>query len=155
MTINSPSTEFADLVLKNGRVFTQEAEPSQAQAVAVAGKRIVYVGDNRGAADFIGPQTQVIDLDGKMVLPAFIDAHMHPVHGAYRYVYCLSLFGINADDLKQAYLEEARRFVVQNPDKPWIQGAGFRRGCDGGDWRCRSWLETAACGQCGAGQCQP
>lgn len=142
MTITSSSPKFADLVLLNGRVFTQEAEPSQARAVAVAGKNIVYVGDNESAAGFIGPHTQVIDLDGKMVLPAFIDAHMHPVHGAYRYVYCLSLFGINADDLKQAYLDEARRFVAQNPDKPWIQGAGFRRGAFDEIGPRKEWLDA-------------
>ena len=103
MSTQTSTAAFADLVLTNGNVFTQETPHSRAAAVAVRGRRIVYVGDDKGAAAFIGPRTRTIDLDGQMVLPAFVDAHMHPVHGAWRHVFCLSLFDVSGDDLKQAY----------------------------------------------------
>jgi len=139
----SPSSDgFADLVLHNGRVFTQERVPSRAEAVAVLGKRIVFVGDDRGAAAFIGPQTRVIDLAGQMVLPAFVDAHMHPVHGAWRHAFCLSLFGVSGDDLKQAYLNETARFVQTHPETPWIEGAGFRRAAFDDIGPRREWLDA-------------
>lgn len=71
----------ADLLLRNGAVYTVDAERSWAEAVAVANGRIVWVGDDAGADAWIGPGTDVLDLDGKMVLPGFHDSHVHPVSG--------------------------------------------------------------------------
>ena len=142
MSIQTSAAAFADLVFTNGNVFTQEIPHSRAAAVAVRGRRIVYVGDDRGAAAFIGPCTRTIDLDGKMVLPAFVDAHMHPVHGAWRHAFCLSLFDVSGGDLKQAYLDAAARYVQTHPDTPWIQGAGFRRAAFDDIGPRKEWLDA-------------
>ena len=77
MTDRKSTHKKADLVLKNGVVYTVDRQRSRAQAVAVAGKEIVYVGNAEGVKDYIGPRTEVIDLAGKMVLPGFIDSHAH------------------------------------------------------------------------------
>lgn len=137
----SPKT-FADLVLKNGRVYTQEPGAPRTEAVAVTDRRIVYTGNDRGADAFVGPRTRIIDLGGRMVLPAFVDAHMHPVQGAYRHAFSLSLFGIQADDLKAAYLAAAERYVRAHPEAGWIQGAGFRRAAFDDRGPRREWLDT-------------
>lgn len=71
----------ADSVFRNGKVFTADAQNSVQQAVAVEGGRIVYVGDNAGAAAFLGPSTKVFDLGGKLMLPGLIDGHVHPIGG--------------------------------------------------------------------------
>ena len=75
--MNRSISMFADIVLKNGVVVTVDSEDSICQAAAVKGSRIVYVGDNEGAQHWIGNDTKVIDLDGRALLPGFIDAHMH------------------------------------------------------------------------------
>jgi hypothetical protein len=142
MSIPTSAAAFADLVLTNGNVFTQEMDLSRTAAVAVRGRRIVYVGDDQGAAAFIGPRTRVIDLDGRMALPAFVDSHMHPVHGAWRHAFCLSLFDVSGDDLRQAYLDAAARYVQAHPDIPWIQGAGFRRAAFDDTGPRREWLDA-------------
>jgi len=67
----------ADLVLFNGRVITFDEEDKRGEAVAVCGNKIVFVGSNEAAKNFIGESTRVIDLDGKVLLPGFIDAHTH------------------------------------------------------------------------------
>jgi hypothetical protein len=67
----------ADLVLRGGAVYTVDAARSWAEAVAVRGNRIVYVGPEDGVSTYIGPRTRVVDLKGKMVLPGFQDAHIH------------------------------------------------------------------------------
>ncbi|HEU4373509.1 MAG TPA: amidohydrolase, partial [Telluria sp.] len=68
----------ADMVYRNGHVYTVDANDSVRQSLAVRGGRIVYVGDNAGARALIGKATKVIDLHGRMLMPGLVDAHMHP-----------------------------------------------------------------------------
>lgn len=72
----------ADLVFRNGPVYTIDAARPWARAVAVKGKRIVFVGDEAGVQPFVGAQTRVVDLAGKMLLPGFVEGHTHPFVGA-------------------------------------------------------------------------
>lgn len=77
----STVTPPADLVMRNGYVYTVDGQDSVQQAVAIAAGRIVYVGDDQGAAAYIGEQTRQVDLGGRMLMPGFVDAHMHPGDG--------------------------------------------------------------------------
>jgi predicted amidohydrolase YtcJ len=117
----------ASLILKNGSIYPVDGKNSWAQAVAIADDRIVLVGSNTDVETYIGPETVEIDLDGKMVLPAFVDSHMHPAHSAYIYKYHLNLFKVTGDDLILTYLNTIREFVKMNSDKPWIIGGGYLR----------------------------
>jgi predicted amidohydrolase YtcJ len=67
----------ADLVFRRGAVYTVDAVRSWASAVAVRDGRIVYVGTDSLPAGLIGATTEVVNLDGKMVLPGFQDGHLH------------------------------------------------------------------------------
>lgn len=71
----------ADTVLRNGFVYTVDDHDAVQQAVAVRDGLIVHVGSNSSAGAYIGPDTQVIDLAGRMLMPGFVDAHMHPLAG--------------------------------------------------------------------------
>ena len=76
LALSRPSP--ADLVLKNGDVYTMDPAHPWAKGVAIAGNRIVAVLDNdEQAAAFVGPKTRVIDLAGRFLLPGFIDGHTH------------------------------------------------------------------------------
>ena len=97
----------ADLVLKNGAVYTMDASRSWAEAVAVRGGRIAYVGTSEGARAFTGPSTRVVDLAGKMVLPAFHDAHVHPVSGGMELAQC----NLNGLDSKEKVFEAIRKYA--------------------------------------------
>nr|MDO8099726.1 amidohydrolase [Candidatus Njordarchaeota archaeon] len=66
-----------DLVLINGKVMTFDEEDKQAEAVAVSGNMIVFVGSSEEAKNFVGESTRVIDLNGRVLLPGFNDAHTH------------------------------------------------------------------------------
>ena len=73
----------ADVVFRGGRIYTVSPAQPWAQAVAVTGNTISYVGDDAGATALAGPDTQVIDLAGRLMLPGFVEGHIHPFLGAF------------------------------------------------------------------------
>src|SRR5215470_13879103 len=76
-TAEAPATRPADFVLKNAKVITVDRDFSIAQAVAIAGDRILAVGPDAAMAAHIAPTTRVVDLKGKTVTPGIIDGHAH------------------------------------------------------------------------------
>lgn len=116
--------EAAELVLRNGHIYTMDAQRSLAQAVAIRGGRIVYVGDDAGVQHYTDSATRVVDLNRKMVLPAFQDAHIHPVSGGVAYSGC-ALFDI--DTLAQV-LEKVSQCSLDNPEAAFIRGTGWNWG---------------------------
>ncbi len=69
----------ADVVMTGGRIYTADGERSFASAIAFRGDEILFVGDAGAAARFAGPDTRMIDLGGRLVLPGLHDAHLHPI----------------------------------------------------------------------------
>jgi predicted amidohydrolase YtcJ len=110
----------ADLVFRHGPVYTVDGPRSWAEAVAVTNGRIVFVGTDAAAAAWIGPSTRVVDLSGKMLLPAFHDSHVHPRDG-------VELFECDLTGLPsaEAVLEAVRVYAQTHPDAPWILGSGW------------------------------
>ncbi len=66
-----------DTVLYNGKIHTMDHNTPRAQAVALAGKQIVAVGDNAAMRALLAPNGKAIDLQGQTVVPGFTDAHIH------------------------------------------------------------------------------
>ena len=71
------SDNFADLVLTGGTVATVDEEMSIAEAIAIRGSRIIALGPTSEISRFVGPTTVAIDLEGKFVMPGFIEGHGH------------------------------------------------------------------------------
>lgn len=117
---DDPTPPAADLVLRRGAVYTVDAARTWAESVAIAGGRIVAVGVDRDVSPRIGPKTRVIDLAGKMVLPGFHDAHVHPSAGIYDSD-CQLGECVTVDQVR----ETIRTYVKANPGKPWIRGLGW------------------------------
>jgi predicted amidohydrolase YtcJ len=78
----------ADTVYRDGYVVTVDANDRIAHALAIRGGRFIYVGDDAGAAPFIGAKTRVIDLHGRMLMPGLVDGHMHPLQGGASLMKC-------------------------------------------------------------------
>src|SRR5688572_33263959 len=72
-----PAGEAATLVLRNGRIVTVDSARSEAQAIAVRGSTILAVGSNSEINQHVGDSTEVIDLQGRLVVPGFIESHGH------------------------------------------------------------------------------
>jgi len=73
-----------DLILHNGKIVTVDEEFSSAEALAVQSDRITAVGTDSEVRALATPTTQLVDLEGKTVLPGLIDSHTHPLRGAVR-----------------------------------------------------------------------
>ena len=115
------SSSYADHVFVNARLYTVDDEKTWAEAIAIRGDEIVFVGDNAGTEELIGPETVRHDVAGKMMLPGFIDSHMHPIAGgAYATSLSLDTFG-SIDD----WITAIDEYAEANPDKPLIFGYGF------------------------------
>jgi len=124
----APSTEAsairsapADLVFQNGSIYTVDGARSWARAVAVRAGRIVFVGSDEGTAELIGPSTQVVDLDDRLMLPGFQDVHIHPIGGGIEAAAC----DLNGLTTLEEYLEAIRTYAAENPDEEWILGGGW------------------------------
>ncbi|MEV7633463.1 amidohydrolase [Microbacterium sp. NPDC089318] len=103
-----------------GRVFVSDASRSRADAVAVRDGRIVAL--DRAAIALIGPDTEVVDLDGRMLLPGFQDAHVHPLWGGLDMLRC-DLADLSSQD---AYLARIAEYAAGHPDDDWVLGGGWQ-----------------------------
>lgn len=110
----------ADFVFRNGPVYTVAGPAPWAEAVAVRGKTIVHVGDEAGALAMAGPNTKVVDLNGRLLMPGFVEGHTHPFLGA---------FLTSGLDLQLANLDEVlaaiTTYAKEHPTGP-IRGFGWR-----------------------------
>ena len=86
----------ADTVFINGKVLTVDSEFSVAEALAIEGSRIVAVGDTETLSQRIGAATQVVELQGKTVIPGLIDNHMHFIRAAQRWNLQARIDGVNS-----------------------------------------------------------
>jgi hypothetical protein len=67
----------ADIVFRNGTILTMDQERPVEQAIAVRGEEILAIGSEEEISSFIGPDTRVVDLQGRTLMPGFIDSHSH------------------------------------------------------------------------------
>lgn len=97
------SVEPATVVMRGGRVHTMDDKRTVATAIALRGDRIVAVGDDALITRYVGIKTEVINLNGRMVLPGFIDAHIHSAGGSQDIGKC-SLFdaALSVDEIRAA-----------------------------------------------------
>ena len=126
-----PQATSADRVFMNGAVYTVDEAQSWAEAVALDDGRIVYVGDDEGVAAFVGPDTAVVDLDGRMLLPGFHDAHTHILIGV--------MAGDECDLLR---IETEREVAGKLGQCTALDGIGDDRWIVGGGWGEWIWPEA-------------
>jgi predicted amidohydrolase YtcJ len=110
----------ADVVIKNAHIYTVDAGQPWAEAVAVKGDRILHVGRNRDIQRYIQNSTKVIDAGGRMMLPGFIDSHLHVKIGGGKNVLRIA----NADTLAEIQ-QQVRGFSDSHPELKWIEADGW------------------------------
>lgn len=120
--------EKADLVIKSKNIFTGLGPAPVPGAVAVRGSRLIYVGDESGAANYISEKTELYDAGEGLVMPGFHDAHMHFFIAALCRSPLVTFCGSCAsEDECVALLAGA---AGKTPEDQWLLGTGWRHG----DW---------------------
>jgi predicted amidohydrolase YtcJ len=121
--VAQPPPQTADVIITNGKVVTVEEGAPDAQAVAIAGSRILAVGSSDDIKKFAGPSTQVIDAQGQLVIPGFIEGHGHFTGiGAAK----LNLNLTNAKSWDAIVAMVAERVKTAKPGE-WIYGRGWHQ----------------------------
>ncbi|MFZ8823114.1 MAG: amidohydrolase [Desulfurococcales archaeon] len=117
--------EKADLVIL-GRIYTFAKGVNVAEAIAVRGNKIIYVGSRSGVERYINSKTAVIDVEGKGITPGLIDTHAHmAVWGLYRTRY-IDLSYPSVDSIKKL-VEAVREAAKKKKEGEWILGRGWNQ----------------------------
>ena len=96
----APPAETADLVVTGGRIYSVDASQPWVSAIAIKDKHFIYVGDKAGGKRFVGPNTRVVDLGGRMAMPGLHDAHAHLlISGLQNTVECQLPLGVPLADV--------------------------------------------------------
>jgi predicted amidohydrolase YtcJ len=119
----TPSTPPATLVIRNATVWTGDSATQAASAVAIRQDRIVWVGQDSAAAPWIGDSTRVIDAGGRLVMPGFIDTHVHPMSGGLELTQC----DLNEVTTLDGMREQIRACAARTPAGEWIRGGGYQQ----------------------------
>ncbi len=121
----------ADLVYRNGYVYTVDGKDSVHRALAVRAGRIAYVGSDAGAMALAGKRTRVIDLHGRMLMPGLVDAHMHPQSGGSRLLNCsLDYQRLTVPQFQARIQACIDRDKGQPPDRPLLVVNWFQQGME-------------------------
>jgi predicted amidohydrolase YtcJ len=115
---------IADLIIHNARIFTSDENNPRAEAVAIKGNRIIFVGSNADAEACRGANTRTIDGKGQTLTPGFIDTHVHLFWGAIWMGNAQLQEVRNKADLKQVLID----FANTNKTNEWVVGRGIKYG---------------------------
>ena len=117
----SAAAESADIVFKNGNIYTVNERQPRAEAVAVKGGKIIFVGSNAKAKAYEGKGTRVVDLKGNTVVPGLTDSHYH-LSGVGAREMNLNLEGITSLD---GFLAKVKERVDSAKPGEWVTGRGW------------------------------
>jgi predicted amidohydrolase YtcJ len=140
MAVAAPARaeEPADRIFTGGRIWTAEASPAWAEAVAIRGGRFVAVGTAADVAKLRGPKTEVTELQGRLVVPGFNDSHIHMTGGALS----LERVDLIEDQDVASVQKRIREFAAAHPDRPWVLGRGWLYGSFPGGLPTRQQLDA-------------
>ncbi|NNL20402.1 MAG: amidohydrolase family protein, partial [Ignavibacteriaceae bacterium] len=114
----------------NGKIYTVNDKQPYAEAVVIEKNKIKYVGSESGAQKFLSPETELIDLEGKLMLPGFNDSHLHFLSGGHY------LLGINLRPAlsKEEFVNIIKKYIGERnfPESAWITG---------GRWDHELWMD--------------
>ncbi len=117
LTLASPvAAQPADLILRGGRVVTVDAQWRVAQAVAIRAGRFIAVGEDAAIDALRGPQTEIVDLGGRTVIPGLIDSHLHQVFAALNSPAVQLLAAQKIADVQEAVAAR----VARTPPGQWV-----------------------------------
>ena len=123
LTACGPDSKPADLVVTGGKIYTVNDNQPEVEAVAVVGDKIEFVGSDEDVKRFIGKNTQVIDLEGKIMIPGFIEGHGHFMGVGYNELNLDLMYVKSYEEL----IEKVKEAVDKAQPGQWILGRGWHQ----------------------------
>lgn len=122
--------KYATTVIKNAKIHTIDNQNSIKEAMAINDDKIIYVGSNEGVEKYINKESKIIDANNNVILPGFIDSHIHPPGTALVELYEVSLYGLHS---VEEYKKTIREFIKNNPHVKTVHGRGWSLGAFEGE----------------------
>lgn len=119
--VTGNKTRLADSVYHTGKIYTVNSNQAWAQAIAIRDGKIDFVGSDDAVRAHIGPNTRVYDLHGRLMLPGFQDAHVHPLHAGLQALSCY----LGEEESIEHYRKVIPGCIAQSAEREWITGGGW------------------------------
>lgn len=136
---SAPAPRMADIIYLNGDIWTGVKGAPRAEALAIIGDKIIFVGDQAGAHRFHGDATEIVDLGGKFVAPGFTDNHTHFFDGSF----ALASVQLNDAASKEEFIRRIADYAKSRPEGEWIVGGNWDEEKWGGNLPDRTWIDAA------------
>jgi len=128
----------ADRIYINAKIWTGDSSNDRATAIAIKDTAIIYVGNDYNA--YKGSNTQIIDVDGKMIVPGFTDNHTHFLGGGFQ----LSSVNLRNVKTQQDFISTLKEYATAHNDNRWIQGGDWDHEAWGGNLPTRQWIDSVS-----------
>src|SRR2546421_7968058 len=117
----SPPSNAADTIILNARIYTVNPQQPAAEALAISGEKILAVGTKNEIEKYRGASTRIIDAQGHLVLPGFVDCHIHFMDGS------MGLTRVDLNDAKTVaeIQKRVKEYAESHLQEPWITGMGW------------------------------
>lgn len=128
--------QTADTIYFNAKIWTADSSQPWADVMAVKGNEIVYVG--KGFNNYDTASAKMVDLQGKLVVPGFIDNHTHFLNGGYQ----LASVDLKAARTPKEFISIMKEFCSRHTDDRWIQGGNWDHEAWGGELPKKEWIDS-------------
>jgi predicted amidohydrolase YtcJ len=128
--------QAADKIYINAKVWTGDSSNDRATAIAIRDSTIIYVGNDY--LPYKGDNTQIIDVDGKMIAPGFIDNHTHFLSGGYQ----LASVNLRNAKTQNEFIGTLKVYSALHNDSRWIQGGDWDHEAWGGNLPTKTWIDS-------------
>ncbi|XP_022764744.1 uncharacterized protein LOC111309970 isoform X3 [Durio zibethinus] len=133
-----PSTKLAaDLIVKNGVIFTSDPSFTFADSMAIRDGRILRLGNYSSLQDLAGYGTKELNLKGKIVVPGFIDSHVHLIFSGLQ----MARVRLQGVSRKDEFVRRVKEAALNAKRGSWILGGGWNNELWGGELPVASWID--------------
>ena len=134
---SSPVKSSPDIIFTNASIWTASNDTARQEAIAISGEEIIAIGTTEEIMAFAGPQTKIIDLNGRFVVPGFIDSHTHFISGGQQ----LASVDLRGADSREEFTRRIQQYAATIPEGRWITGGDWDHERWGGELPHRDWID--------------